>query len=223
MYILDAIIIIILILGVLSGIKRGLLKTLVLSVGLILCLIIAFYLKNPISEFFYTNLPFFELKGIFKGVSALNIIIYEAIAFIAIFSILYLVLRIIIKITGLLENLLKLTVILGFFSKIGGAIVGFVEGYILVFIVLFIFTQPIFTIKGIEESKLSDKILSITPVLSNAVEPVSNAIDEIYELNTEYKDDKPGYNKRAVELLLEYKIIDEENVEILKKKGKLSY
>ena len=77
MYILDAIIIIIFILGIMSGVKNGAIKSTVSLVGMILCILLAFYLKNPLSAFFYKNLPFFNIKGAFQGVTIINIIIRE--------------------------------------------------------------------------------------------------------------------------------------------------
>jgi len=223
MYILDAIIIIVFLFGILSGVKRGLIKTSVSLIGMIICLLLAFYLKNPVSAFFYKNLPFFEIKGIFEGVSVINILIYEFIAFLIIFILLYILLKIIVKITGILEKILNATVILGFFSSVGGAIIGFIESYIIVFIFLFIFTQPFITIKGIENSWLSDKILDSSPVLTKSVKDTKDLITEMYVLHEQYKNDKKTYNKKSVELFLNYEIIDQESVNILKKKGKLDY
>ncbi len=223
MYILDAIIIICLILGVMAGIRRGLIKEIVLLIGLVLSVVIAFYLRTPISTFMYKVLPFFTFKGTFSGVSVLNILLYEIIAFVIIFTVLYLILRILLKITGLIEKILKATIILGIFSKIGGAIVGFIEGYIIVFILLFIFTQPFLKIKGVEDSWLSNKILDSTPIMSKSILNVRNAISEIYEISEEYKEDKESLNKSAVRLFIKYNIITEENAELLKEKGKIDY
>lgn len=223
MNILDAIIVVVLILGVLSGIKRGVLKTTISLIGTVVIMVIAFYLKNPVSEILYKNLPFFEIKGLLQGVSSINILIYELIAFLVVFAILYIVLKIILKITGLIEKVMKLTVVLGFFSSIGGAIVGLVEGYLLCFVALFIINMPFFTIIGMSDSTLGNKILYNTPVLSAKTENINKVVDEIYELGTEYKNNKILYNQKAVELLIKYEVIDQENVNILKEKGKLNY
>lgn len=223
MNILDAVILIVFFIGILSGIKRGLIRSVVSLIGMIVCLVLSFYLKNPVSAFLYKNLPFFEIEGVFEGVSILNILIYEFLAFLLIFSLLFIILKIIIKITGIIEKILKATVILGFLSSIGGAIVGFIQSYIIVFIVLFIFTQPFITIKGVENSKFSDKILNSTPVLTRAVNDTSDLIAEIFDLRETYKNDKEEYNKKSIELFLEYGIIDEEAINILKEKGKLNY
>jgi len=219
MNIIDALIIIFIIVAMLGGFRRGLIKETVLLVGLVLSLIISFNLREVISTFLYKNLPFFSFGGIFSGVKILNILLYEVIAFLIIFSIVYLILRIILKITGIIEKILRATVILGFFSKIGGLIVGFIEGYIIVFIILFIMSQPFINIKEVKDSKYTSKILNNTPVLSKSIKNTKKVIDEVYLLAKDYKNET--FNERAIELFIKYDIISTENVELLKEKGKL--
>ena len=219
--ILDAIIVIFLILGVMSGFRRGFIKQTILLVGLVAVLVISFNLRIPVSTFLYKNLPFFNFNGIFKGVTILNILLYELIAFFVVFSVLYLIFRIILKISGLIESLLRLTIIFGFFSKILGGIVGFIESYVIVFIILFAFSQPFMKVSGIDESILANKILDNTPVMSNAVKDTRVVINEIYNLSETYKDDSKNFNKEAIELFLKYDIITEENLNLLREKGKI--
>lgn len=219
--IVDALIVVIFILGIMGGLRRGLIKQAVLLVGLVAILVISFYLRGPISTFMYKHLPFFSFGGLFKGVSVLNILLYEVIAFLIVFSVLYLVLRVLLKISGLIEGILKATIILGFFSRIGGAIVGFIESYIIVFIILFIINQPFVNIKGVEESKLSNVILTKTPVMSGAVKNTKKVIDEIYNLEDVYKNNGKDFNEKAIELFLKYDIVSEENINYLREKGKL--
>ena len=221
MNIVDAIIIVCLILGIMTGLRRGLIREVVFLVGVVLSIIISFYLRTPISTFMYKVLPFFSFSGIYSGVTILNILLYEVIAFLIVFSLLYLILRIILKITGLIEMILKATIILGIFSRIGGAIVGLIEAYVLLFIFLFIMSQPFLNIKGLNDSVLANKILDSTPIMSDAVEDTRNAITEVYELTEEYRTDKKRFNEETIKLFLKYDIITPENVEILRKRGKI--
>jgi uncharacterized membrane protein required for colicin V production len=221
MYILDAVIIVCLITGAMAGIRRGLIKQTVLLVGLVIAIVLAFYLRTPIATFMYKVLPFFNFDGVFQGVTVLNILLYEVISFLVIFSVLYLILRIILKITGIIEKVLKATVILGFFSSIGGAIVGMIESYVIIFILLFLFNQPFLRIRGLEESWLSKRVLDSTPVMSSAVKDTRDAITELYSISENYKNDSEGFNKEAIKLFLKYDIITEENVNLLKEKGKI--
>jgi len=220
--ILDALIIIFFILGILSGIRRGFIKQTVLLVGLVIILVLSFYLRLPVSTFLYKHLPFFSFTGIFKGVSVLNILVYELIAFLVVFSILYIVLRLLLKISGLIEKILKATIILGFFSKIAGAVVGFIEAYIVIFIVLFIFSQPFIKVTGIEDSKMSKTILSSTPVMSSAVSNIQTVLEEVDDLTYKYsKNNTKEFNNEAIKLFIKYNIVSQENVDYLKEKGKL--
>ena len=219
--IVDALIVVLLILGIMGGLRRGLIKQAVLLVGLVAILVISFYLRGPISTYMYKHLPFFSFGGLFKGVSVLNILLYEVIAFLIVFSILYLVLRILLKISGIIESILKATIILGFFSRIGGAIVGFIESYIIVFVILFIINQPFVNIKGLEESKLMNTILTKTPVMSASVKDTKKVVDEIYGLKETYKNNGKEFNEKAIELFIKYDIVSEENINYLREKGKL--
>lgn len=221
MNILDALIIVFLILGILGGLRRGFIKQTVLLIGLVAILVISYYLKNPVAAFLYKHLPFFKFNGIIKGVSVINILLYELIAFLIVFSILYLILRIILKITGLIESLLKATIILGFISRILGGIVGLIESYIIVFIILFVASAPFINLSGLEESKVANFILDHTPVMSSAVYNTRTAIKEVADLGDTYKHNSKEFNNKAIELFVKYEIISQENVDYLREKGKI--
>jgi uncharacterized membrane protein required for colicin V production len=221
MNIVDAVIIIVLLVGALAGFRRGLFKQAVLLLGLIFTLVLSFYLRVPVATFFYKNLPFFNFDGILHGMSVLNILLYEVVAFLIVFSVLYLVLRILLKITGLIEKLLRATIILGFFSRIGGAIVGIIEGYVIVFVLLFIFKQPFINITGIDDSNFSNKILNNTPILSDAVGNLRGVLDEVEYIINSYKNENVDFNEKTIEIFLKYDIITQENIDLLRKKGKI--
>ena len=142
MNIVDAIIILLILSFGAMGFKRGVLKQLVTTVGFVIVIVLAFYLKNPIAEFLSLNLPFFKFGGVFANVTSINIILYQLISFILVVTILEIVLGVLIKITGVIEKILKFTVILGIPSKILGFFVGIIEGFVVVFLVLFILRQP---------------------------------------------------------------------------------
>ena len=110
MNIIDVVIVLFLAMGLIVGFKRGIFKSAVMFLGTILVFVLAFYLKNPLSELMYTYLPFFPLGGTFAGVQVFNILLYEALAFFLVYIILMAVLHIIIKITGIFEKILKFTI-----------------------------------------------------------------------------------------------------------------
>ena len=75
--IVDAIIILTILLGGVIGFKEGAIKKLTSIIGLVIVVVLSFMFKNPLSVFFYENLPFFDLWGVFKGIQVLNILFYE--------------------------------------------------------------------------------------------------------------------------------------------------
>lgn len=224
MNIVDILMIVLLISYVLKGFKNGAIKETVTFVGGLLVLVISYVLKNPVSVYLYENLPFFNFGGIFAGVSVLNIVIYELIAFVAVYFILSTIYRILVLGTNIIETLLKVTVILEIPSKIIGLVVGFVEGIVIIFILLFIMIQFPFSRTYINESTYGNKVLTGTPILSDATEDIYKSLDEIYAVAEQYKDssDKTQVNREAFEILLKYKILDVENANYLITTNKLS-
>jgi len=221
--IVDTIIILFLLMGAAIGFKRGVIKSATMFIGMILVIIVSYYLKNPLSKLMYTCLPFFEFSGALQGVTVLNILIYEAIAFIVVFLILTALLNILIKVTGIIEKVLKFTIILGIPSKILGAIFGLLEEFIYVFVFLFLLSRLSFTAEYIEQSKLANMILDKTPIISKVVESSCESFEEIYSLKEKYKNkgDSEEYNKEALDILLKYDIITPESTRKLIEKDKI--
>lgn len=223
MNIIDVLILVFLAFGAVIGFKRGFTKQLFSSIGLILVVILAFIFKNPVSVFLYENLPFFKFGGIFKGVTVLNILVYEVIAFFLVLAVLLVLLKVVIFISGIFEKLLNMTIILGIPSKILGAILGVLENFIIVFIALYVLSLPIFSIDGLSDSKLSDDILKNTPFLSIYIDKSIDVVDEFIDMKKKYETatDSNGFNLEALDLLLKHKVITVESVETLLEKDKL--
>ena len=112
------------------------------------------------------------------------------------FVILSSILGIIINITGIIEKLLNVTIILGFFSKILGAIAGVLEMLVFIFIALFVLARINVTSSFVMESKTARVILARTPILANVAGPTYNALSDVYKLQKQYADtdDKEAYN-----------------------------
>lgn len=223
MNIVDAIIILVILMGGVIGFKNGFIKQLVSFVGFVVVVILAFALKNPVSQFFYTTLPFFKFGGILKGVTVLNIALYEIMAFLVVLLILMTIFKIVLKITGLIEKVLKLTIVLGIPSQILGAIVGLFEYSIVVFIGLYIISLPFFNSDVISQSKYKDTILNNMPILSNYVDDTLKVLDEFVNLKDEYKSiSNPNeFNLKGLDLFLKYDVITLQSVDKLISAGKL--
>ncbi len=218
LYTIDAIIVILLIIGALFGFKKGIIKGIV-SLGLmILAIVIAWFLKNPIASVMYTKLPFFSFTS---STSLINIIVYEMVAFLIIAIILLILVRIILFFTKLVDKILSITKGMGFISKILGMILGFVEMYIIIFITLFIMYNFTNVYKSIDENTIALRMLNSTPVLTKMVDGEKATFDEIYKLKENYKENDEEYNKELFNVLIKYKIISTNTAKQLVSEGKI--
>ena len=213
----DVIIILFLLMGMIVGFKRGVFKSAVMFIGAILVLIISFYLKNPLSKLMYTYLPFFN---IWNGVKVFNILLYEALAFLIVYIILMTILHVIIKVTGLFEKILKFTIVLGIPSKLLGAVFGLFESYVFIFLILFVGSRLSFLAPMINESQLSDIIMTKSPVISNITNDYYKSFEEIYSLKDKYSDSLE-FNNEALDVLLKYQLITPDSATKLVEQGKL--
>lgn len=223
MNIVDAIIILLLLYGAVIGFKNGFTRQLVSFLGILIITILSFYLKNYISVFLYEHLPFFKFGGIFKGVTVLNIALYEVIAFLIVFNLLLIIFRVLLTFTKIFEKVLAFTIILGIPSKILGAVVGVIEYFIIVFIGLYVCSLPFFTGDILKGSKYADKILNSTPILSNSISKTMDVFKEFEELRDKYEvmDNAAEFNLETLDLFLKYNVITVESTEKLIGKGRL--
>jgi len=214
--IIDVVIVLMILCGGVVGMKRGVFKELVMTIGYILLIVISIFVKNPVAEFLSLHLPFFDFAGDFQGLVVLNILLYHLIAFILVFALLSLVFNLVLYITKVFEKILDFTIILGMFSKILGLIVGLIEGYIIMFMVCVLLNYPIFNQSVVSESVLKDKILNHTPVLSNAAKAMTETVDEVLALaKTDVKKETDEFNRQTIEIMLKRKLITADYVEKL--------
>ncbi len=222
-YIIDIIIFLILICGAIIGFKQGAIKTAAKLIGTFGAIVVAYYLKNPISVLLYSNLPFFDFKGLLNGVSVLNILVYEAIAYLLIFLVLYFVFKGIIFFSGIIEKILKATIVLGFISKLLGIVVGALSAYLFIFILAFAYNQYALINDLDYGSKYQPVILNETPILSKGVEKTQNNLTEIINLKEDYQntDSRLEFNTKALTILLKNKTITKTSASQLIDKGKI--
>ena len=208
MNIVDVIIILMVVLGAVIGFKDGVIKRTTSFLGTFLVVVVAFVLKNPLSVVMYENLPFFKFGGLIKGIDIINILVYELIAFSVVAIALGFILKVLITITGLIEKLLKMTVILSIPSKILGIFVGALEYYVYTFIVLVFLNLPAFNIDVVKESDFGNKILIDTPVLSDLVSTTVDTYTEVYNVLHDNKTmSEVEINEKVLDLLLEKEVI----------------
>ncbi len=206
-----------------DGYKKGFFESSIRLVGLIIAVVGAYILKNPLSVFLYTHLPFFKFKGLFSGVSILNVLLYEAVSFIICLVALIIILNLIAKITGLIDKILSVIFFIGLPSKILGGIVGFVKSIIILYFVIFALRIGC-SFFGLEVTpSLADDITNI-PILKETFNSSLKSLEEITSLAKDYETtkNKEEYNGKAIDILLDYKIITQENLDILINSGKIS-
>ena len=208
----DFIIVLLIGLGGAVGYKNGFIREGIQFIGIVLITVVAFLLKDSLMVLLYENLPFFNFFGIIKGITAINILFYQIIAFLIIFAALYFALRVLIVITGFIEKLVKITVFLKISSKLLGILVGVLEFYIYVFIILYILNFPIFNLTYVNDSAIGNKILRETPILSSYVDDTVGAYTDIWELikNPGNNSDKE-VNTMVLADLLDHKLITVES------------
>ena len=222
--VISIIVILVLVSDIIAGYKKGFLENTIKFLRVVISMLIAYLFKGSLSSYLYLNYPFFNLDGIFKGVSSVNILIYEVLAFFVLYIIVSLILKIICDILKLEERLLRLISIIGVPNKIMGAIFGGLKSLIFLYFILSLFfvVSTFFEIDTGES--LGDYIVDI-PILKNTFGSVLDSFDQISELALEYEhiQDKSQLNTDAIDILLKYDIISEDNLELLIESGKVDY
>lgn len=219
MNIVDIVIVAFLVSGAVIGFVSGFFKQTVMFVGTILTIVLSFILKNPLSMVLYENLPFFK----FAGVTSLNIILYEALAFMICLAVLTMTLSLIIKISNIIEKLLDITIVFALPSKILGMVVGFLQSLAILYVALFIVSMPVFNLPFLSESKYAKVVLEKTPIMSKVTNDAVKTFNEIAtftkkEINIADIDDT---NNKIVEIMLKNDAVSIESIELLVKKEKI--
>ena len=218
MSIVDIGIILALILFPIIGWMRGVIKETVSLVGLIAVFIISYTFKEEIGNVLCKFLPFLTFSGNIKGLVSLNILIYQMIGFITIFSILFLAYQIIVLVSGLLQTIIKWTKILDKPSKILGAIVGGVCGYLIMFAVLLVSVVAFQNHEEMKKSFLSKIIVYKTPIISYYTKDISTTVNNIYDLVEDLENEEISINKANLEIIdtmIKYDVVSKKTVEQL--------
>ena len=217
MGILDIVIVLILIVSMFVGLKQGFLKGIISLIGIFLITIVAFIFRDNLADILLKICPFFKFSGQYEGITSLNILIYEGIAFIVIFMLLFGVLAFILGITGLIQKIIDISVVLTLPSKILSIIVGLINGAVIVFIMLYVMLNINPARKYVYKSYISKMIMERTAILSKST---SNSYLAYEEINKSIKTCKKEHNKNkcntdVANTLIKYDIISKDDVEEL--------
>lgn len=222
--IVSFIIVLILIADIVAGYKTGFLESGVKFLKTIIAMLVAYFVKAPLSEYMYVNLPFFQFDGIFKGVSAISILLYELIAFFVVFILIIAILNIISNVLGLERRILRLVSFIGVPNKIMGAIIGGLKSLVMLYFLL----SALFVGSSIYGFNVRDSIgdyIVELPILNNTFGNVLDSFEEIGVLAKEYENtqDKDSLNNKSIDILLDYGIITKDNLNVLIESGKVQY
>lgn len=223
MAVLDGIIIILLVLGILYGTKKGFLNGIISLIGLFVSFIMALLLRGVVADILLKGMPFLKFSGSYKGITSLNILFYEAVAFILVFLFLLSILSLVLKITGIVQKVIDYSVVLTLPSKILGVIVGIINALIISYVMSFIMLNINSTRQMVHDSKIAPYLLKNSVVISKDTKKYYDSTTKINKIIDKCKHEK---NKRTCNVLvanslIESKIIEKEKVIELINSGKL--
>ncbi|MHA6259407.1 CvpA family protein [Sporosarcina sp. CAU 1771] len=169
---LDLLIVFLLLAGLITGFRRGLIVQIIHMTGFIIALLVSYKYYEMLAEKFVLWIPY---PGVTAG-SKLSFAVeeldldetfYRLLAFVLIFIIVKFALQLIAS----MFDFLKYLPVLGFVSRFVGAALGFIEFYLLIFFVLYLTAMlPIDMIQNfMENSILKDAMFEHTPILSEKV------------------------------------------------------
>ena len=224
MNLLDIGLIMILIAFFLTGFKNGVIKEVVNFVGIVIVFIASYLLKDFVGKFLCLYAPFFKFSEGLQGISSFNILVYQIIAFLIVFSVLLSVYALVVKASSFIQKLVNLTIILLIPSKILGGLVGILKGYLFLFIALTLLMLPLGNDKLLLESTLTSKILYETPILSKRMEKFTASTKDIYEVARKVTKNEITPKQADIDslnIMLEYKVVSPSIVRELIEKGKI--
>ena len=161
MNVIDIGIILVLCMSFLVGWKSGVIRELFNVVGIVVVLIISYQLKGLVGNALCKVLPFIKFKGILAGLTAMNILLYQAIAFLLVFGILLGVYSLLISISKFLQEIINFTIVLLLPSKILGGIIGLIRCWLVLFIIIIVLLVPFKNQSIVMESKLVENAIAL--------------------------------------------------------------
>ena len=193
------------------GFNNGFFKSIINIIGFIVSLFVTHILRATVAELLIVNLPFLDVGSFLKTAPALNILLYQLLAFILLFVIAELVYNLLISILGLSDLALRLGVKTGIVSKILGIFSGVIEGVLIIFLCVFILSQPFIKLNISDNSTVAKDILKRIPFVSDWNSDFINVFDGIQELT----DSETITNANVLTLFLNEKMVTKDTVKKL--------
>ncbi len=168
----DLVIIVLLLLGILIGLKRGFILQIFHLFGFATALVVATYYYDKLAPHLVLWVPYPELANDSMWAHFLQALplekgYYNAIAF----AIIFFAVRIGLQIIASMLDFVAALPILNSINRILGALLGFIEIYLLIFIILFILalTPLSFIQSWINDSRIALMMIENTPILSEKI------------------------------------------------------
>ncbi|PSL35200.1 putative membrane protein required for colicin V production [Planomicrobium soli] len=169
---LDILLLILLLGGLIVGAKRGLVVQLIHMVGFIIALVVAYLYYKPLAEYFVLWIPYPAVSEGSRFTIAIEQLdldqtFYQLFAF----ALIFFAVKFALQILASMFDFLKYLPLLGFISKILGAILGLIEVYILLFIFIYVLALlPMDFIQNhLAGSGIAQTMLEHTPYFSEKV------------------------------------------------------
>ncbi|GEL09043.1 CvpA family protein [Salisediminibacterium halotolerans] len=161
--------IIILLMSLISGYRRGLILQLVYLAGVVISFIVAYLFYKDVAEWLQLIIPFPQLSddadyGLLLDVLGNETVYYNGLAFIGLF----IVTKIVTHIIGSMFQFLAHLPVLNLLNRWAGAAIGFLEGIVILVIVVHLaaLIQWDFIQAALQSSAVAQWIFAYTPVLS---------------------------------------------------------
>lgn len=223
----DAIIILFILMCTITGMRRGGIRETVNVIGNFLIIIISFKAMGGVASLLYKFMPFLSMGLLGISLSALNILVYQIIAFTIVYLILSVLFRLVLVATRVVDKIISSLILFNGLSSLLGAVVGFLGGYIMTFVILVVISVPLADASFLHDSKLNQFILQKTPILTGLTTPISSATHDIYQVTTKISKDANKfensaiYNAEILDIMLKYQAVSVETVDSLVEQGKL--
>ena len=169
---LDLILLVLLLAGLLIGFKRGLVLQFFHMVGFVVALIVAYTYFRQLAENFVLWVPYPTVDDSSRFAIAveqldLDETFYQLLAF----ALIFFAVKFLLMLIASMFDFVKYIPVLGFISRILGAVLGFIEAYVLLFFAVYVFALlPIDGIQNqLENSGIARALLEHTPYFSEKV------------------------------------------------------
>ncbi|GIO21741.1 CvpA family protein [Oceanobacillus sp. J11TS1] len=169
---INLILIILLLFGVMMGLKRGFILQLFHLTGFIIAFLVAVMYYRPFAEKLSLYIPYPDLTGDGAWSEFLQNLPVEAAFYNAIsFAVIFFAVKVILQIIASMLDFVAAIPVISFINKILGAVLGFVEVYLISFIILYILAlAPIASVQeAIQGSSIAMRMVEHTPYFSELI------------------------------------------------------